>query len=516
MFCATSFINLVPCFGADQHREGNVFDTLVLSLYLVSLLALGFFGLHRYFLLLTYQKYKKRPLPEPPQVHNWPEVTVQLPVYNERYVIKRLLKAVANLDYPQERLHVQVLDDSTDGSERLAARLVKQLQEKGFRIEHLRRPERRGFKAGALALGLARSRAEYLAIFDADFVPPRDFLKKTIPYLAQPGVGMVQARWGHLNRNYSLLTRLQAIFLDAHFLIEHLARNRSGRFFNFNGTAGVWRRQAILEAGGWQHDTLTEDLDLSYRAQLAGWKFIYLPEVVVPGELPAEMNAYKNQQHRWAKGAVQTALRLIPQIWRSNFPFPVRLEALIHLSNNFAYLLMAIPALLLAPALKVQRHFAETPRQLLLLYVLVFFAATLSVVFYYAVAIREARGKLWPYILYVPLVMALGIGLSLNNGRATLEALFRRPGEFRRTPKFCLEGQKGAWRAKRYCPQRTYQHFFELLIAGYFTCGSLYFLAQDVYYSLPFFVLFQGGFYYTGLASLLHRFNPSPLLRGKH
>ncbi|MCK6619619.1 MAG: glycosyltransferase [Calditrichaceae bacterium] len=493
-----------------------MFDTIVLSLYLISLLALGFFGLHKYFLLLTYQKYKKRALPEPPEVQDWPEVTVQLPVYNERYVIKRLLKTAVNLDYPRERLHVQVLDDSTDGSERLAARLVKRLQEQGFRIEHLRRRERRGFKAGALAQGLERSGAEYLAIFDADFVPPGDFLKKTIPYLAQPGVGMVQARWGHLNRNYSLLTRLQAIFLDAHFIIEHLARNRSGRFFNFNGTAGVWRRQAIIEAGGWQHDTLTEDLDLSYRAQLAGWKFIYLPEVVAPAELPGEMNAYKNQQHRWAKGAVQTALKLIPHIWRSKFPFRVRLEATIHLSNNFTYLLMAVPALLLAPVVKAQLHFGETPRQLLLLYLLVFLFATLSVIFYYAAAIRESRGKLWPHILYVPLVMALGVGLSLNNGRAALEALFRRPGEFRRTPKFRLEGQKGSWRGKRYRPQRTYQHFFELLIAGYFTCGSLYFLTQEVYYSLPFFLLFQGGFYYTGLSSLLHRFTPALSFRGKH
>ncbi|RMH87206.1 MAG: glycosyltransferase, partial [Calditrichaeota bacterium] len=332
----------------------SVWDGLILALYLIALSTLGLFGIHKYFLLYTFRKYKKHPLPSPESPAEWPRVTVQLPIYNERYVVKRLLKAVANLDYPREKLHIQVLDDSTDDTVKLTARLVEMLRRKGFRIEHIRRPNRVGFKAGALAYGMDHSTSEYFAIFDADFVPQPDFLKQTIPYLLQPGIGMVQTRWGHINRNYSLLTRLQAILLDAHFIIEHLSRNRSGRFFNFNGTAGVWRRQAILDAGGWQHDTLTEDLDLSYRAQIAGWRFIFLPHVVAPAELPAEMNAYKTQQHRWAKGAVQTALKLIPSIWRSDYPFYIRLEAIIHLCNNFAYLLMAVPAVLLVPVVKVQ------------------------------------------------------------------------------------------------------------------------------------------------------------------
>jgi len=478
-------------------------DTILLVLYLISLSALGLFGIHKYFLLYTYRKYKNQPLPEPPPPDEWPEVTVQLPIYNERYVIKRLLKSVANLDYPLEKLHVQVLDDSTDETVRLTARLVKALQRRGLRIDHVRRKNRVGFKAGALAYGTEHTDAEYLAIFDADFVPSPDFLKKTIPHLMQPGIGMVQTRWGHINRNYSLLTKLQAIFLDAHFLIEHTSRNRSGRFFNFNGTAGVWRKQAVIDAGGWQHDTLTEDFDLSYRAQLAGWKFTYLPDVVSPAELPAEMNGYKCQQHRWAKGAVQTALKLVPRIWKSDFPFHIRLEAIIHLSNNFAYLLMVIPAVLLVPIVKIQMTMYDVPWKLVFVYFGVFFAATFSVLVYYSVAIKESLGRRWPEILYLPFLMALGIGLSLNNGRAALEALFGHQSDFKRTPKYLLEGKKGSWRRKLYKPGRSYQHIAEIFIASYFTYGMLYFISQKVYFSMPFFLLFLIGFFYIGVSSMV-------------
>lgn len=479
-----------------------VTDVLMFGLYIFSLVVLGLFGIHKYYLLYTFRKYKRQPLAAAPEVTEWPEVVVQLPIYNERYVVRRLLKAAVSLVYPIDKLHIQLLDDSTDNTHKLAARLVALLRKRGFRIDHVRRPSRHGFKAGALAYGLQKSRGEYIAVFDADFVPEPDFLKKTIPYLLQPGIGMVQARWGHINRDYSLLTRLQAIFLDAHFVIEHLARHRSGRFFNFNGTAGVWRRQAIIDAGGWQHDTLTEDLDLSYRAQLAGWQFIYLPDVVAPAELPAEMNGYKNQQHRWAKGSVQTALKLVGQIWRSRFPLPIRLEAIIHLSNNFAYLMMAIPALLLVPIVKIQMGMHDVPWKLVFLYFSVFFAATLSVLIYYSVTIKEVLGKLWPHILYLPLLMALGIGLSLNNGRAALEALLGHQSEFKRTPKFRLEGRNGTWKKKLYKPGRSLQPLFELMIASYFTYGWFYFVSHEIYYSMPFFLLFMIGFYYIGLSSM--------------
>jgi len=474
-------------------------NIVFLILYSLAIAVLAFFGLHKFFLLGIYNKHKNRALvnPSPPKV--WPPVTVQLPIYNEKYVLKRLIRSIIDFDYPREKLNIQVLDDSTDATSRLAQRLVCFLAKRGFNIEYLRRGNRHGFKAGALEYGLNHTSDEFIALFDADFVPNPDFLKKTIPHLLQPGIGMVQTRWGHVNREYSLLTRLQGILLDAHFLIEHLARHRSGRFFNFNGTAGIWRRQAIVDAGGWQHDTLTEDLDLSYRAQLAGWKFTFLPNVVSPAELPIEINAYKSQQHRWAKGSVQTALKLIPRIWRSGFPFHIRLEAIVHLSNNFAYLLMIIPSLFIIPILKFQLEMNwKWP---LLLYLFVFFSATLSIIVYYTTAIKDSIGRLWPQIFYVPLLMSFGIGLSLNNGRAALEALLGHKSEFKRTPKFRIEGRRGTWKRKGYQSGKNYLYFFEFFFALYFSYGMVYFLLKGLYLSLPFFLLFQFGFLYIALSS---------------
>lgn len=473
----------------------------VFGFYFLALLVLALFGLHKFFILRTFRKHKHLGPSEPPNPRNWPAVTVQLPVFNERYVIKRLLKAVVSLDYPRDKLHIQVLDDSTDSTKRLTNRLAAILRKQGYWIDVITRSNRTGFKAGALAQGLQFSPNEYLAIFDADFVPRPEFLKKTIPYLLQEGIGMVQTRWGHINKNYSMLTRLQSIFLDAHFLIEHVARNRSGRFINFNGTAGIWRRQAIMDAGGWQHDTLTEDLDLSYRAQLNGWKFIFLPDVVSPAELPVEMNAYRVQQYRWSKGSVQTALKLIPTIWRSDFPFFIRLEAIIHLSNNFAYLMMAVPAFLMVPVVKY-----TTGTGLLwpiVAYLIMFITATLSVIIYYGCVIKESHGRLWPDGLIIPLVMALGIGLSLNNGRAALAALFRRDSEFKRTPKFNIISRTDGWRKKVYRAGRHgYLQLLELMIAFYFTYGLVYFLSRGFFLSFPFFLLFQAGFFYISISSL--------------
>jgi cellulose synthase/poly-beta-1,6-N-acetylglucosamine synthase-like glycosyltransferase len=482
-----------------MNAEMELQNIVFLALYSFAIAVLAFFGLHKFFLLHIYNKFKNNHLPSPPRPKEWPRVTVQLPIYNEKYVLKRLIRSIINFDYPTEKLNIQVLDDSTDSTSRLAQRMVGFLAKEGFSIKYLRRGSRRGFKAGALEYGLKHSSDEFIAIFDADFVPRPDFLKKTIPHLLQPGIGMVQTRWGHTNREYSLLTRLQGILLDAHFLIEHVARHRSGKFFNFNGTAGIWRRQAIEDAGGWQHDTLTEDLDLSYRAQLTGWKFIFLPNVVSPAELPIEINAYKSQQHRWAKGSVQTALKLLPRIWRSDFPFRVRLEATVHLSNNFAYLLMIIPSLFIIPILKFQLEMNwKWP---LLLYLFVFFSATFSIIVYYSTAIKDSIGKLWPQIFFVPLLMSLGIGLSLNNGRAALEALFGHKSEFKRTPKFRIEGRRGTWKSKGYKSGKNYLYLFEFLFALYFSYGMVYFLLKGLYLSFPFFLLFQFGFLYISLSS---------------
>jgi cellulose synthase/poly-beta-1,6-N-acetylglucosamine synthase-like glycosyltransferase len=400
-------------------------------------------------------------------------------------------------------MQIQVRDDSNDNTSQLVSRLVRFLKKRGYWIEHLQRANREGYKAGALSYGLKKSRANFIAVFDADFFPDPDFLQKTLPYLLQENIGMVQTRWGHANRGYSLLTRLQAIFLDAHFTIEHLARNRSGRFFNFNGTAGIWRRQAIEDAGDWHHDTLTEDLDLSYRAQLAGWKFLYLPHVVAMAELPVEMNAYKNQQHRWAKGSVQTVIKLFRRIVTSDFPFVIKLEAIIHLSNNLAYLLMIIPSILLIPILNYQINLNWN--WLVGVYFITFIASTLSVVIYYAYSIKETQGKLWPEAIYLAPLMGLGIALSLNNGRAAIEAIAGFKSEFKRTPKYQIVGQKGNWKSKLYRSKSRYQHLFELLAAFYFIYGLVYYLSKGFYVSLPFFLLFQFGFLYMGIFSLKGR-----------
>src|SRR6476646_974315 len=297
-------------------------ETLILVLYFFVLSILAIYGWHRYYLVYLYMKNRdKLPAALPPlAVADLPRVTIQLPIYNEMYVADRLIDTVCEMDYPRELLEIQVLDDSTDETTDIAELAVRRHAARGFDIKYLHRVDRRGYKAGALEAGLKAAKADYIAIFDADFIPPTDFLRKTLPHFTDAKVGMVQARWGHINQDYSLLTKIQSILLDAHFVLEHGGRNRAGCFFNFNGTAGIWRRDAIYDGGGWQHDTLTEDLDLSYRAQLAGWRFIFLPDVVAPAEVPVEMNSFKSQQHRWAKGSIQTCVKLLPRILRSNQP----------------------------------------------------------------------------------------------------------------------------------------------------------------------------------------------------
>src|SRR5215204_7408862 len=309
-------------------------ETLILVLYFFVLSILAIYGWHRYYLVHLYTKYRdKVPSKDlaPPTRAQMVPVTIQLPIYNEMYVADRLIDAVCEMDYPKELLEIQVLDDSTDETTDIAELAVRRHAARGFNIHYLHRVDRTGYKAGALEAGLKQSTSGFVAIFDADFIPPVDFLKRTLPYFeTDPKIGMVQARWGHINQDYSLLTKIQSILLDAHFVLEHGGRNRSGCFFNFNGTAGIWRREVISDAGGWQHDTLTEDLDLSYRAQLRGWRFVFLPDLVAPAEVPVEMNSFKSQQHRWAKGSIQTCMKLLPMILRSNQPLSVKAEAFFH------------------------------------------------------------------------------------------------------------------------------------------------------------------------------------------
>ncbi|HKK73409.1 MAG TPA: cellulose synthase family protein [Candidatus Krumholzibacteria bacterium] len=479
----------------------------VLTLYAAAVAGLAVFGLHRLCLLLLYARVRRSVPPPAAAVDDeaTPRVTVQLPLYNERYVATRLVLATARLDHPRDRLRVQVLDDSSDDTTARLERLIRRLRRMGYDIEHVRRPQRTGFKAGALEFGLQRTDTDFVAVFDADFVPAPDFLRRTLPHFADPAVGMVQSRWGHLNRECSLLTRLQAVFLDGHFHVEHVARNRTGRFFNFNGTAGVWRRQAIVEAGGWEHDTLTEDLDLSYRAQMHGWRFVYLDDVVSPAELPEDMNAFKAQQHRWAKGSAQTALKLLVRVLRAPLPLPVKIEAALHLTSNFTYVLMTGPVLLWVPTL-ASGVADDDPRMLLLAGTMG--ATTTFVLAYYLTGQRAAGQRVWVTVCELPAMLALGIGMSVNNARAVLEALAGHQSPFLRTPKSGGHGDgtaAGSFDRFAYRLRARWHTWLELLLAGYFVFGLVVAARAEKWVALPFLLLFLFGFLYVGLGSLGRR-----------
>jgi cellulose synthase/poly-beta-1,6-N-acetylglucosamine synthase-like glycosyltransferase len=467
--------------------------TTLLALYYGILGVLSLYGVHRLVLVAVYLRTRRRPGPGPAPLADadLPSVTVQLPLYNELYVARRLIDAVCRLDYPRHLLEIQVLDDSTDETVEVVAAAVAHHRAAGLRIEHLHRADRRGFKAGALAGGAERAEGELFAVFDADFVPAPDFLRRAVGHFADPGVGMVQARWEHLNRDDSLLTRVQAILLDGHFVVEHAARHASGCFFNFNGTAGVWRRRAIEEAGGWQHDTLTEDLDLSYRAQLAGWRFVYLPELTVPAELPVDVAGFKSQQARWAQGAMQTGKKLLGRILAAPLPWKVKAEAAIHLTNNLSYPLMVALSVLLFPAMVARRGSPLTT--LLAIDLPLFLAATVSVLIFYAASQAGAGRGARPLAL-LPVLMATGIGLSASNARAVLTGLARPGGTFVRTPKYALAAPGESWRGKRYRAARGRSVVLEGALTAYLGASIAFAVADGMWASLPFLWLFFQGY----------------------
>jgi cellulose synthase/poly-beta-1,6-N-acetylglucosamine synthase-like glycosyltransferase len=480
-------------------------ETLTLATYFFVLVILAVYGWHRYYLVYLYMKNKdKMPVPAGP-MGALPVVTVQLPIYNEMYVADRLIDAVCKLDYPCELLEIQVLDDSTDETRSVAEQAVRRNAAKGVDIKYLHRTDRTGYKAGALEAGMKVARGEYIAIFDADFIPTDDFLRRTVPFFVDPKVAMVQARWGHINQDYSLLTKIQSILLDAHFVLEHGGRNRAGLFFNFNGTAGIWRRDAIIDAGGWQHDTLTEDLDLSYRAQLRGWNFVFLPHLVSPAELPVEMNSFKSQQHRWAKGSIQTCRKLLPQILRSDkISFAEKAEAFFHLTANFNYPLMCVLSVLMAPSMVIRYNMGWY--EMLLIDVPLFLAATASVANFYMVCQRELHADWMTRLKYLPFLMSIGIGLAVNNTKAVLEALFNRQSEFARTPKYRIEAGTDEWIGKKYRQNFVVQPIIELALGLYFTATVFYAIANGIFGTVPFLVLFQIGFLYTGLLSIIQQY----------
>ncbi len=477
------------------------FLTLSVALYYGLLFLLAIFCLHRFFLVYIYFQTRRRdpklPVMDP---DDWPMVTVQLPLFNEKYVAERLLRQTAALDYPAAKLEIQVLDDSTDETTALVAGLVSELRKEGLTITHLHRDQRSGFKAGALAIGLSLCQGELVAVFDADFLPSPDFLRRTVPYFKEPELGMVQARWEFINRNYSWLTQVQAMLLDGHFVIEHAARNRSGRFFNFNGTAGIWRRTAIVDAGGWRADTLTEDLDLSYRAQMQGWHFLYLKDLTVDSELPEDINAFKTQQHRWAKGSAETLLKLTRPLLKSSLPGKVKIEAFFHMAGNFAYLLLLALALIMYPSLI--GRFNLPWQQLLLIDVPLFLATSCAVSLFFLVSQWENGHYSRRTLITLPLTLAVGVGLAVNNGKAVFEAFFNYRTPFVRTPKFNLS--EGANLSPTYRQPLYAVPTLEIFVGLYFLLIMAVAVNLGKFALLPFLALFACGFTGNGILSLIH------------
>jgi len=483
--------------------HANAFDMGLLIPYFIVLFLLASYGAHRYVLVYLYYKNKKNRTTDPPSYfEDLPRITVQLPIFNEQYVVDRLLDSICKLQYPREKLDIQLLDDSTDETVEVASNLVERYAALGHPVTYHHRTNREGFKAGALAEGLKTAKGEFIAIFDADFVPPEDFLLKVIHHFTNPKVGMVQTRWTHINRNYSFLTEVEAIMLDGHFVLEHSGRARSDVFFNFNGTAGMWRRQAIDDAGGWQHDTLTEDTDLSYRAQLKGWKFVYLQDVECPAELPVEMTAFKTQQARWAKGLIQTSKKILPTVLKSDVPRHVKIEAWFHLTSNLSYPLMIVLSVLLLPAMIIR--FYQGWFQMLYIDLPLFMASTFSISSFYLVSQKELFPRTWPRaLLYLPFLMALGIGLTITNTRAVLEALLGKQTAFARTPKYRVESKKDRVGAKKYRKRLGWVPWAELLIGTYFASTVYYAVVNENYITVPFLLLFVIGYWVTSLMSLL-------------
>ena len=476
-------------------------NTIILDTYFVALLIVGLFSLEAIYLSFKFIRHHRR-LNLSRDNNFEPVVTVQLPIYNELYVAKRLIEVVCSLDYPIDKLEIQVLDDSTDETQNICKQEVQRYQNLGHNIVYIHRTDRSGYKAGALKDGLKQARGDLIAIFDADFIPLPDFLHRTVQYFSDDKIGMVQTRWDHLNEEFSLLTRAQAFGLSGHFVVEQNGRSAAGYFINFNGTAGVWRKQCIEDAGNWQADTLTEDLDLSYRAQLKGWKFIYLNDVVTPSELPAEINALKSQQYRWTKGAVETARKILPQLWKSNLPLRLKVHSTFHLTNNFVYPFILILAILNLPIVLIK---AQVPESGIYFAIFTFFLISfLGSFIFYGISLKHIYSDWKQRILMFPVFMAGSMGFSINNTRAVIEGLFNYKTPFIRTPKYKLIGKEGSFSGKIYhmAPDKTV--IFELLMALYSSVGIAvagYYLELGI---IPFMSLFFFGFGIIGYLSIKH------------
>lgn len=482
-------------------------DDIVLIGYFLSLSILFIFGCHGFIMIYYHRKYKT----VNPSFKNEPSidsvVTIQLPLYNEMYVAERLINAVCEIDYPKDKLEIQVLDDSTDETTGIVHKAVEQKKNEGFDIIHVKRDSRKGFKAGALKEAMKTAKGEFIAIFDADFIPHKNFLKKTLSFFTDSNIGMVQTRWEHLNGDYSILTKAQALALDGHFVIEQSVRNKAGFFINFNGTGGVWKKECIEDAGNWHDDTLTEDLDLSYRAQLNGWKFIFLKDFTSPAELPSEINALKSQQFRWTKGAIETAKKILPQVWKSKIPLRVKLQSTFHLTNNLVFPFILLAAILNVPLIFVKNSGSyEAYFAIMSLFVLAFISSFL----FYLYSQKDIRTDWRKKIVLFPLFMAGSMGFAVNNSRAVIEGLLNRKSEFVRTPKFKVINEKDSLMGNKYLNTKIgLSVVVEVIMALYCLVGiasSIYFLEIA---ALPFQILFFTGFSFVAFTSIKHAYLPA-------
>ncbi len=487
-------------------------QSIWLVIYLFALVSLFIYGMNCYLLMIFYRlkraqalrrhtEIKKRFYQEY-SIKNWPRVTIQLPIYNERYVVERLIKSVCRFDYPKDLLEIQILDDSTDDTSDIAKAVARQMKDRGFYIQYIHRNHRIGFKAGALREGLKTAKGELVGIFDADFIPNPEFLKETVPHFTDPKIGMLQTRWGHINSDYSLLTRAQSIGIDGHFGVEQAARAWSGFFMNFNGTAGIWRKTTIEDAGGWQPDTLTEDLDLSYRAQLKGWKLKFVSDVVCPAEVPVTINAFKSQQHRWAKGSIQTAKKNLGNLFKSDVSLLVKIQAFLHLTHYMVHPMMLLVVLTSIPMLYSQWFFDSLsfPIMIFTLLCLATFGPSSMYLFSQKILYRDWKTR----IKFLPFLMCLGTGIAVNNTKAVLEALFNIKSGFIRTPKYGIKKQGDSWKGKHYAIPLNAISILEFFLGVYSLTGLLMFLLFSKYLVSPFLLIYTSGFFFVFFLSVKH------------
>ena len=490
----------------------NDWQYIYLIIYLFALLALFTYGMNCYFVMIYYRLNYRKAIREHKEIKRkfadhlaakrWPRVTIQLPIYNERYVVERLISSVCRMDYPRHLLEIQVLDDSTDDTAGIAKNAVERMRARGFDIVYLSRNSRTGFKAGALKRGLKTAKGELIAIFDADFLPDTAFLRETVPYFIHPEIGMLQTRWGHLNFDYSMLTRAQSIGIDGHFSVEQASRARGGLFMNFNGTAGIWRKAAIEDAGGWQADTLTEDLDLSYRAQLKGWKLMFVPDVVCPAEVPVTINAFKSQQHRWAKGSIQTAKKNLGKLFKSDVSWLVKIQAFLHLTHYMVHPMMLLVVLTSIPMLYTQWFFNNLafPVMIFTLLCLATFGPSSMYLFSQRILYKDWISR----IKYLPFLMCIGTGIAVNNTKAVLEALFDIQSGFIRTPKYGIQHKQDRWRGKHYSIPLNSVSILEFFLGLYSLAGLILFIFFSKYLVSPFLLIYTAGFFSVFFLSVKH------------